>query len=127
MRRMSKSSLFIMELTLAILMFSISAAVCLQMMASAKQRADNSAALSRAVLEAQTTAEEFKYGKADTGLTRYYDGQWNSCSEADAVFVLQLTADPADAKTGVITVSRSGGEELYRLSAAAMPSGGAAE
>ena len=59
-RTHSGSSLFLMELILAILFFSVASAVCVQLFARAHTASEQSAALNRAVLAAESAAESFK-------------------------------------------------------------------
>lgn len=104
-RTHSGSSLFLMELILAILFFSVASAVCVQLFARAHTASEQSAALNRAVLAAESAAEAFK-GAADldeaarlTGahagdapgvLTAWYDRVWNPCAERDARYRLDI-------------------------------------
>ena len=67
MRTHSKTPLFLMELIIMLLVFSISAAICLKVFAGAKRIADDSRRLDAAVMMAQTAAEYWKstYGDMD--------------------------------------------------------------
>ena len=110
-RTHSGSSLFLMELILAILFFSVASAVCVQLFARAHTASEQSAALNRAVLAAESAAEAFK-GAADldeaarlTGahagdapgvLTAWYDRAWNPCAEQDACYRLDIVIHGPD-------------------------------
>lgn len=127
----SKSSLFLMELIIVILFFSICAAICIQVFASAKQLADNSYQLHCAVLAAQSGAETYKATAGDlsaitevlngeqhgTGTAAvYYDESWQRLSPEDneqAAYIMSITAEEQEA---LVQVSRlSDGDELYQI------------
>ena len=57
MRTHSKTPLFLMELIIMLLVFSVSAAICLRVFTGAKKIADESRRLDAAVMMAQTAAE----------------------------------------------------------------------
>ena len=104
-RTHSGSSLFLMELILAILFFSVASAVCVQLFARAHTASEQSAALNRAVLAAESAAESFKgaddldeavrlmgvrAGDTPGVLTAWYDLVWNPCAERDARYRLDI-------------------------------------
>ncbi len=59
MKKNSKSALMLMELIIAILFFSVSSAICVQLFVSSHIKSQNSADLSIATNQAQTVAEMF--------------------------------------------------------------------
>ena len=65
MRTRSKTPLFLMELIIMLLVFSISAAVCLQVFSGAKKISEESRKLDAAVMKAQTIAECWKASHGD--------------------------------------------------------------
>ena len=65
MKTHSKTPLFLMELLLMLLVFSVSAAVCLQVFAGAKRISEDSRKLDAAVMHAQTAAECWKSSHGD--------------------------------------------------------------
>lgn len=67
MRTHSKTPLFLMELIIMLLVFSVSAAICLQVFAGARRISDESRKLDLAVMQAQNVAECWKstYGDLD--------------------------------------------------------------
>lgn len=104
-RTHSGSSLFLMELILAILFFSVASAVCVQLFARAHTASEQSAALNRSVLAAESAAEAFKgaadideavrlmgvcAGDAPGVLTAWYDRAWNPCAGQDARYRLDV-------------------------------------
>ena len=138
----SKSSLFLMELILVILFFSIAGAICVQIFVKAHLLSRSASELNRAVSLAQSAAAgleaangsledlsiQFPDGILDPGtddnvphFTVYYDSAWNSCSKADAVYSLVVMA-PQKATSGTLNeeaviISRIGAQssEIYRL------------
>ena len=65
MKTRSKTPLFLMELIIMLLVFSISAAVCLQVFSGAKKISEESRKLDAAVIQAQTIAECWKASHGD--------------------------------------------------------------
>ncbi|MEG2770399.1 MAG: hypothetical protein RR902_06225 [Oscillospiraceae bacterium] len=65
MKHTSKSSLFLMELIIAILFFSVSSAICVQLFVTAHLKSESSVNLNLAVLQAETVAEQYKAGKGE--------------------------------------------------------------
>ena len=65
MKTRSKTPLFLMELIIMLLVFSISAAVCLQVFSGAKKISEESRKLDAAVMQAQTIAECWKASHGD--------------------------------------------------------------
>jgi len=65
MRTHSKTPLFLMELIVMLLVFSVSAVVCLQVFAGAKRISEESSRLDAAVIQAQTVAEYWKSTHGD--------------------------------------------------------------
>ena len=59
-RHNSKSGLFLMEMIIAILFFSICSAVCIKVFAGAAAMADESRTLNKAVVQAANAAELYK-------------------------------------------------------------------
>lgn len=83
----SKSSLFLMELIIAILIFSLCAAVCMQVFAAAKKASNQSSELSHAVMCAQSVVETYKAASGDLGETaRIYGAQLAAADEVTASF-----------------------------------------
>lgn len=61
----SRSGLFLMEMIIVILFFSICAAICVSAFAKARVTADSSRALNDAVIQASNTAEAYKASGGD--------------------------------------------------------------
>ena len=104
----SKSTLFLMEQLIVILIFAICAAVCVQIFVSSYLTTVESKDRSNALIAAESCAESYKatFGNlAETAellggelspeadaIAVLYDKQWQVCGEADAVYILRLTA-----------------------------------
>lgn len=108
----SKSSLFLMELIIAILFFSIASAVCIRLFASAHLESQQSAQLNRAVFCAQSAADALSAANGDSeqlteliGATETSDGEFSARYDADCK-PLATEADAAYA----LTIATSGGE-----------------
>ncbi|MGN1350875.1 MAG: type II secretion system protein [Anaerovoracaceae bacterium] len=68
-RHNSKSGLFLMEMIIVILFFSICSAICINVFAKARITADHSSDLNRAVVRAISAAEVYKSAEGDLKTT----------------------------------------------------------
>ena len=137
MRGRSRSTLFLMEQLIVILVFAVCAAVCVSIFADSYLMQVGSADMKNALSAAESGAECFKAYSGDlekaslilegsvtaTGaLEVFYDGQWKPCAEGDAEFYLLLTESESGGSPlllfGDLTVLRISGEELTSLSLA---------
>ena len=86
------SSLFLIELMISLLFFSLAAAVCIQFFIQAHLLSQQSANLNEAILISQSLAEEFraKNGELENQEV-YYDANWNPSTKEMAVFTSQLS------------------------------------
>lgn len=126
----SKSSLFLMELILVIMFFSISAAICMKVFASAKVKTDYSRNISNASFVAETIAENFKEydgnliklsdkfsGDAEGDiLVIYYDSEWKPCKKGAETFILTLERRSEKyVETGKININSAKGDDIFEL------------
>lgn len=132
MKTTSKSSLFLLELILAILFFSLCSAVCVRLFAQARVESSRSAAENRAILCARSAAAAYKAAGGDAAefcrisgaagdMVLYYDAHWQKAAALEtAAYVLKLR--PQTAEIGLhrakIQVQDSDGEALYALDVA---------
>lgn len=101
----SKTSLFLMEMVIALLFFSICSAICIRVFAAASEDTSYSRNLSNASSLCQSAAEVYKAfggdveksaaalnGEYEAGQVKvYYDSCWNATEEQkDAGFVLLI-------------------------------------
>ena len=106
MNSRSKSGLFMIELVVVIVVFSFSAAKCLEVFFHSRQTAEISSSLSRASIEVQTAADCYKSYDGDLFSTAellggsvdgerliiYYDSGWKHTDNADnARFCVTIT------------------------------------
>ena len=123
--RNSGTSLFLMELMVAILFFSVASAVCMQLFARAHLIDLKTRNMNHAISVAQTQVEEIRGSVEVPALpeisnTIYYDSDWNVVMDENAPFVCKVTClnheDLMNIRVEVYDVER--GEELYTLQTA---------
>ena len=125
-QRHNTSSLFLLELILAVLFFSVASALCIQIFTKAHLMSQDARDLNFAVNEVSSMAEQISAGTlhsdtaassddttASSGDTAsdpstqisndawqdditYYDSSYASCEKADAVYVLTVHYEPED-------------------------------
>lgn len=125
-RHNNTSSLFLLELILAVLFFSVASALCIQIFTKAHLMSQDARDLNFAVNEVSSMAEQISAGtlhpataasSGDTAAssgdtasdpstqisndawqddTAYYDSSYASCEKADAVYVLTVHYEPKD-------------------------------
>ena len=104
----SKSSLFLMELIIAILFFALSSTVCIRLFAKSHLLSKETVNKNEAVIQAQNMAETYlayegdctalsslypvsHYREEEALLTQFYDKNWEPVKQAvDGGFVLEL-------------------------------------
>ena len=121
MKTRSKTPLFLMELVIMLLVFSLCSAVCLQVFSGSKKISEESRKLDSAVMQAQTIAECWKASHGDleesaemlhvipgeTGFKLYDEENW-----------LHTEVFCEDAKMDIVVFS--GEEEIYSLTCEAV-------
>ena len=125
-RHNNTSSLFLLELILAVLFFSVASALCIEIFTKAHLMSQDARNLNFAVNEVSSMAEQISAGtlhpdtaassddtaasSGDTASdpstqisndawqddTAYYDSSYASCEKADAVYVLTVHYEPED-------------------------------
>ncbi|MBQ7360280.1 MAG: hypothetical protein IJW63_09310 [Lachnospiraceae bacterium] len=109
-KQVKSSSIFLLELILAILFFSVASAVCVQIFVKAHTMSESSQALNFAVSECSgiaeilTTADDLEEIKKRLEIlypmalqttfpevALYYDGNFESCTQSQASFQLAFT------------------------------------
>ena len=89
------SSLFLLELILAVLFFSVASALCIQIFTKAHLMSQDARDLNFAVNEVSSMAEQMSDGTLQDAAA-YYDSSYASCKKADAVYVLTVHYEPED-------------------------------
>lgn len=127
-----RSSLFLMELMIAILFFSLASAVCVQLFVKAHLLSRETADLNQAVNQAQSTAEVLRgtdcssssisqylpQAELDSqGFTLYYDSGWNSCKKEMAQYELrtELSFRPQMLYSHITVTKADEKEPIYQL------------
>lgn len=127
----SKSGLFLMEMIIVILFFSLSSAICMKIFSTSKIKSDHSRDISNASVKAQSCAEAYKAYSADLQkvastldgtplkekMVVYYDFNWQEVeSKDDASYILTLkNSDDKYKSTGKIAVEKKDGKILFEL------------
>lgn len=133
----SRSSLFLMEMIIAILFFSLASAVCIQLFAKSHTLSRQTVNQNQAVIQAQNLAESYLalegdfeqmaalFDTADADnetatLQLYFDTNWNPVSVSDALYATEMFCHPVNENgliTADITVSEftSPATEIYSL------------
>ena len=87
------SSLFLLELILAVLFFSVASALCIQIFTKAHLMSQDARDLNFAVNEVSSMAEQMPDDSLQNA-TAYYNSSYASCEKADAVYVLTVHYEP---------------------------------
>ena len=94
-RHNNTSSLFLLELILAVLFFSVASALCIQIFTKAHLMSQDARDLNFAVNEVSSMAEQMPDDSLQDAAA-YYDSSYASCEKADAVYVLTVHYEPDD-------------------------------
>lgn len=114
----SRSSLFLMEMIIAILLFSLASAVCIQLFARSHLLSTQTVNQNHAVIQAQNLAESYLSLEGNVAtmqdlfspseltdentLRLAFDSSWNLCTAEDnAGFYAELKSTPAE-ETGIM-------------------------
>lgn len=139
----SKSSLFLMELIIVLMFFSLCAATCMQIFANAKVKTDYSRDLTNAAFTAESVAEVYKALDGDLEATAskcdgeavsdgvieiYYDKDWNPTAQDGAVYVMTVTeTETEDIEKAFIEVDDVEGENIFDIVSTVLASAATAE
>ena len=107
--KVSKSAVFLFELMIIILVFTLAAAICTQIFASAFNMSTESRELTMSSMNAQTIAEEFKAGKPDIE-PLYFSRDWAATNESEAFYtvVLEKGDESASMRNAYVNVYKDG-------------------
>jgi hypothetical protein len=113
----SKSAVFLFELMIIILVFTLAAAICTQIFARSFTMSQESRALTMGSINAQTVAEQFKAtGEAPDEL--YFDKDWVPVSAAGAYYTVKLVdnGSTASMKSADVKIYKTGEtDSIYTL------------
>lgn len=89
-KRMSgRTGLFLLELIISIFFFIIASAVCIQLFVKAHVLDRENRELSEAVKLVTNTSEQY-YADACGSMERYYNQEFEECSQAEAAYILRV-------------------------------------
>lgn len=130
-RNSSKSSLFLIELIIAILFFSIGSAICVRAFVKAHSLSTEAKDLSFASAQVSSMASVLKYtdrsyasirehfseaAKSGDDFLVFYDEEGSSCQEEDAVFTMHAeTSEESGMIHAQIYMEHEGADPLYEL------------
>ena len=116
----ANSSMFLLELIIAILFFSICSAICVQLFVSSHLLSKDASTLDMAVNQATSAAETIKNSSDSTAalssvfptieltadqLTLYYNATWSACKKERATYCMTIDISNAESmETGNIKV-----------------------
>lgn len=107
-RNSSKSGIFLMELILSILFFSIAAAVCVKLFVTSHNLSDRSVKLNEAVTMAENIAEAFYGSNGDEEVFRVLLPEMKSCTEPGGR--TELLLESPDQEIGAVVILDSSAE-----------------
>lgn len=124
----SKSSLFIMELIIVVLFFSICAAICIQVFSTAQVISVRGKAITNGALNVQNMAEVYKASAGDFEETAeilggtvenntvaiYFNKQWEQTSKEESEYVI-LMEEIESSEAKITATSISTAEEYFAL------------
>jgi Tfp pilus assembly protein PilE len=109
--KVSKTAIFLFELMVVILIFSIAAAVCTSAFGKAYGYSEDSKGLTMAVLKAESIAEEFKAGVLDPdeaknknesySVKQSFDKDWNDADGSGEKAAYELLAQVSESDRGI--------------------------
>lgn len=106
----NSSSLFLLELILAILFFSVASAICVQIFVKSHLLSKDARILNFAVNEVSNAAESI------TPEMVYYDSGFSECSKENAEYQMSVTFSDSDLQHAVIEMqSLSDKQSIYSL------------
>ena len=111
----SKSTIFLFELMIIILVFTIAAAICTSIFAEAYLVSRESNDLTMSSINAQTVAERFKAGEEDIE-TLHFNRHWEEVSAVDAIYKITLEKDDSSStmRSASVVVYRED-ESIYAI------------
>ncbi|HHU17693.1 MAG TPA: type II secretion system protein [Clostridiales bacterium] len=122
-RGMSRSHLFLIELIVVILFFSIAVAITVQVFSKAYELTQNSRELNGAILAVQTAAEMDKtsaFSEIDINKGPvYYNSNWELTTPSEAAYTLKTNISIERRETGSMAVYNytvmSGEKTIYKI------------
>lgn len=116
MKRYSKSGLFLLELMLSLLIFSVCAAICMGLFGKAAADTAKSRDLNSAVILARNVAELVKSGEKIDAVS-YYDGELSAAESVNSAYSAVVTYETPEL-FNVDIIRTVDGETVFALSCA---------
>ena len=115
----SKSAVFLFELMIVILVFTLASAICARIFVSSFTMSAESRDLTMSSINAQTVAEQFKAGASDVD-PLCFDRGWAATDESNAFYKVvlapsQITAQPGMREAYVHVYKSGETESIYTL------------
>ena len=105
----ARSTLFLMEQLVAIVVFAICAAICVKILFTAHQKTVDAVDTRNALTHAESIAEHFKADGLPVNQNEiwYYDADWRLCAEYNCYFIVTLNIRETESITyGDINAAR---------------------
>lgn len=113
--KISKSSVFLFELMVVIMVFTIAAAICTSIFAESYMMSRESSDLTMSSINAQTLAEKFKAGEENIDVL-FFDRHWESSNDSNSTYKIELTPDPTEGNIASATIEATrDGKSIYSL------------
>jgi len=130
---LSSSGMFLIELLIAILVFAVASAICVNIFVTAHFIAEDSSELNRAVITAQNGAETFKAAGGNLEETAallntdirneaasvdlFYNSNWEATGQNEAKYIMTIKrlSRQVGCINGEVTIMVQNGDELFRL------------
>lgn len=114
LQKTNRSSLFLLELIVAIAFFCIASAICVQFFVRSHQLEQDSSNINHAVHAATSIAEEYRLTNMDSCVI-YYDETWTECNSDEAVFTVKLDIEDANSLLNAHIMVLDENSTLYEL------------
>ena len=130
MKTRSRSALFLLELVIVILAFSLSAAICLRVFFQSRLISNESRDISHAALAVQTVADSYKAMNGDLDRTAelldgtsdadsvsfYYNSVWEHITDLSAAsFTVTIVRTGAEHRECSVTAADSDGNHIFSV------------
>lgn len=120
-----RSSLFLLELMIAILFFCLASAVCVQIFVKAHTISSKTQELNTALEKVSGYTELFLADALTENEEIFYDADWQECGEDEASYKIEIQVEPEGKLLhGTFTAKRLAGkksEEIYSVETDRMP------
>lgn len=113
-QKASRSSLFLLELIIAIAFFSVASAFCVQFFVKSHQIEQQSYDLNHAVNAATSVAEQFRSTDMKPTVL-YYNKDWVICDSNEAIYSLEMDIESSNSLLNAQITVKANNSILYEL------------